>query len=475
MNEVKKIDVTIQGSLVLNPILGEIQKVFKNQKDDMELSFGMGIAISAYNRVLNSDGKVNISDLSCVVNKNDTESIGVNTERLQSQLEIGDEIYYRLGNFKTLEDEALDFISDLIKEQQITIVGNEDIVVATDFGKVHSKDSKPPFFGAVIEHEVYVDPNKVTEEILQNLVNEKEQEFGESMKNRLTYLKDAGCSLRTIRDVFKAMRAYPTEYANLIPQEPEIPFIDSHHLMNLIAANINIGSNIYLEGPYGTGKNVLARTVAWLYRRPIFEFSINAMLSNNALLGSQTFYEKDGEKTLKFEPSIIIKAAEVGGVLVLDELNTGRAETFSFLHSLLDGRRSVQVPQYKNVVADKDFFVVATGNKGYEGTKPLNAALQSRFTLVEIPHSEDICELLPVELKYHVKKIFNELYSSILSGIKSHTMKQESLSVRGFERAALLIGNQDFDVKAALMANVVNNIDSDADRNKVEGFLNNIL
>jgi len=89
---------------------------------------------------------------------------------------------------------------------------------------------------------------------------------------------------------------------------------------------------------------------------------------------------------------LLTKFVRNGGVFVIDEINSGSADLMFFLHPLLDDERIIVLLDKDGEVinAHKNFYLVATMNPDYEGTKPLNQALLDRFEIIEFDYDEKV-------------------------------------------------------------------------------------
>jgi hypothetical protein len=84
-----------------------------------------------------------------------------------------------------------------------------------------------------------------------------------------------------------------------------------------------------------------------------------------------------------WEDGPLIKAAESGGVLLIDEIGLIDTKVLSIVYGLMDGRQEYTVtanPERGTVKASKGFFVVAATNPNAPGVR-LSEALLSRFAL----------------------------------------------------------------------------------------------
>lgn len=321
---------------------------------------------------------------------------------------------------------------------------------------------------------------------------------------RLDYLKACKVSNVAILNLFKSITKYPDHIESHIPRQPKLKFVDDDSIVFESIAHMNVGKNLLLEGEKGTGKNVLTETLAWLYCRPMYTFSLNSQHSNHSLLGSQTFENErtsevhdkminDGllfilkmiapktseasteeldlavtvlkdhfnvdNKKLKFAKSSIIEAVESGGIIVLDEFNTALAHVMPLFNSLLDHRRTMNIPGYGDITAHKNFSAIATQNKDYSGTFDSNEATVDRFTPIIFPSKESIMEVLQENVKdldYDTMVKVNELYSRMRTNVVvDKELTDKALTVRGFIDACQVV-SQGLPLKTALLANVAN-------------------
>lgn len=120
----------------------------------------------------------------------------------------------------------------------------------------------------------------------------------------------------------------------------------------------------------------------------IMELAVAALLQGENVLLS------GGEVRLRRGP--VALAAQYGGFCILDEINMAKNDAVAVLHSALDYRRLIDVPGYECIPIHPAARFIATMNYGYAGTRELNEALVSRFTVIRMPTLEEpqLCELL---------------------------------------------------------------------------------
>lgn len=162
--------------------------------------------------------------------------------------------------------------------------------------------------------------------------------------------------------------------------KPAVEFI-GEEILELAVSALLQGENILLCGGKATGKNILADNLAWLFGRPVYNVSFHVNTDSSTLIGTDTF--SGGEVRLRRGP--IAQAARYGGFCVLDEINMAKNDAVAVMHSVLDYRRLIDVPGYECIPLHPAARFIATMNYGYAGTRELNEALVSRFTVIRMP------------------------------------------------------------------------------------------
>jgi nitric oxide reductase NorQ protein len=207
-----------------------------------------------------------------------------------------------------------------------------------------------------------------------------------------SFLQEQGVSGALIESVRRFRESYPVaEGLENRMSTPEIPFFGKEILEMAIAALLQ-GENLLLTGEKATGKNVLAETLAYVFGRPTYNVSFHVNTGSAELIGTDTFQNQ--EVTLR--KGSIYRCAEEGGFGILDEINMAKNDAVAVLHSALDYRRLIDVPGYECIPIHPAARFIATMNYGYAGTRELNEALVSRFTVIRMPTLEEpqLCELL---------------------------------------------------------------------------------
>lgn len=352
------------------------------------------------------------------------------------------------------------------------------------------------------EMEAIGDIKEVRTNNIKNIINnilKNGIDTRENIDRKLKYLEQNNVPGVSAKAIFESYVEYPSEVAVKIPN-PETLYVDSSGLVRRSIAYMNIKRNLLYEGEKGTGKNALTETMAWLYNRPLYEFSLNSQHSNSSLLGTQTFEDeslskpkkgllksvstllrafgkgniketdlegteeildrllsKDNKK-LVFSQSPIIEAFENGGIIVLDEFNTSLAHVMPIFNSLLDERRRMSVPLYGEVVAHDNAIAIATQNLSYQGTFETNEATSDRFVPLVFPKCENITEILRAKVGFiseYNLSVVEKVYEGIKSQVEMGELDSKAITIRGFIDACLVL-EQDIPLKEALIDNVAN-------------------
>ena len=135
-------------------------------------------------------------------------------------------------------------------------------------------------------------------------------------------------------------------------------------------------------------------------------------------------------------------------------------DAVAVLHSALDYRRLIDVPGYECIPIHPAARFIATMNYGYAGTRELNEALVSRFTVIRMPTLEEpqLCELLhanvPEASDENIKRctgLFLDLNAKAVNG----EISTNSVDMRGMI-AALHLMTDGMAPKDAIAVSITN-------------------
>lgn len=249
------------------------------------------------------------------------------------------------------------------------------------------------------------------------------------MTDYLTYLEEEHISPAVIEGIRDYRRQYPSDSRTFAPPRY---FYYGREVWEQAAHALLAGENLLLAGAKATGKNVLAENLAAVFGRPAWNISLHINADSASLLGGDTF--KNGE--VVFRPGPVCQCAAAGGFCILDEINMARNEALAVLHSLLDFRKEILIPEYGQVKIHDASRFIATMNYGYAGTRELNEALSSRFMILQMPEigPEELEKLLKEEfpsLKEEYRRQFVSLFVDIRSKCRSGELTEKVLDLRG--------------------------------------------
>ena len=220
---------------------------------------------------------------------------------------------------------------------------------------------------------------------------------------------------------------------------PAVEVIGDEILGQAVAALLQ-GENLLLCGGKATGKNILADNLAWLFGRPVYNVSFHVNTDSSTLIGTDTFV--GGEVRLRRGP--VAQTALYGGFCILDEINMAKNDAVAVMHSALDYRRLIDVPGYECIPLHPAARFIATMNYGYAGTRELNEALVSRFSVIRMPtlRPEQLRRLLKMDVpqaaEEHIERcvgLFLDLNEKAVNG----EVSTRSVDLRGMISALRLM------------------------------------
>ena len=289
----------------------------------------------------------------------------------------------------------------------------------------------------------------------------------------LQFLKDEGIDAQILAGVEAYRAEFPVADADLADRVPAPEYIYyGKEVWEKALAALLAGENLLLTGPKATGKNVLAENLAYVFGRPAWNVSFHISTEASFLIGADTY---DGDKVI-FRPGPIYLTAEHGGFVVLDEINMARNEALAVLHSALDFRQIIDVPGYRKVKVHPAARFIATMNYGYAGTRDLNAALASRFAVLNMPivSEEDLKKLIVSrfpKIQPAICEQFMKLFYELEKKAAHADISDRAVDLRGLLDALRLI-EKGISSGAALDMCIVNKTFDPFEQNLVRDVVN---
>lgn len=162
----------------------------------------------------------------------------------------------------------------------------------------------------------------------------------------------------------------------------------THEKFNDVLGLVNADIPVYMAGPAGAGKNVIAKQVA--DGLGLDFYFTNAVTQEFKLTG---FIDANGH----YQETQFYKAFKNGGLFFLDELDASIPEVLIILNAAI-ANRYFDFPNGK-IEAHPNFRVIAAGNtvgtgadSSYTGRFCLDAASLDRYALIDIDYSSKIEE-----------------------------------------------------------------------------------
>lgn len=289
------------------------------------------------------------------------------------------------------------------------------------------------------------------------------------LEKRVAHMMQSGFTDKQIIAVLDQTPTLGAERASV--PNPKTPYIQlaGTNLADAVAY-IRRGKLVQLKGEKGSGKNTLIETACWLLGRPLCRVQGNDDISKMDFEGSRTL--KDG--STDFELSEMFQTLQVGGIVVIDEVNMIRANVLADLHSLTDGSRSINVSGYGLVKMDPHSCIVYTRNEGYVGTSEMNPATVDRGPVITVKQESDLAQLLAHAVPT-AKKEDIEICCKVSDGIKKSiqegsALTPDAVTIRGYIDA--LECADDIPLKRGLLHNVAYKLPEGPESMAVEAIIN---
>ncbi|MCG6881632.1 MAG: MoxR family ATPase, partial [Deltaproteobacteria bacterium] len=161
------------------------------------------------------------------------------------------------------------------------------------------------------------------------------------------------------------------------------------------------GKHILLEGPPGTSKSTLLRTIAGAAGIPFYIVEGNIDLTPAKLVGhfNPSKVMADNYHPEYFEKGPLTRAMEKGGILYIEEFNRMPADVSNVLISPME-EGEIAIPRYGTVKAIRPFTVIAAQNPYDDvGTVRVSRAFMDRICLIKMNYQDEDEEREIVKLR----------------------------------------------------------------------------
>ncbi|MEJ3654578.1 AAA family ATPase [Actinomycetes bacterium KLBMP 9759] len=220
-----------------------------------------------------------------------------------------------------------------------------------------------------------------------------------------------------------------------------VPVVGLRREREVLTVALLTGRHVVIEGPPGTGKSTLLRSIALETGQHVVFVEGNAELTPARLVGqfdpSQVLAE--GYRPDAFVDGPLITAMRHGGLLYLEELNRVPEETLNVLITVLT-EGEIAVPRLGTVAAGKGFRLIAAMNPfDAVGTARVSQAIADRMCRVVLGYQSEDGERAITSSVSGLSGRLVELSVALTRATREHRDVRMGSSVRGAIDLSLVV------------------------------------
>lgn len=206
------------------------------------------------------------------------------------------------------------------------------------------------------------------------------------------------------------------------------------HEVSLVLAAVSAGRDLLLEGPPGTSKSTMLRSVSSHWGVPFLLVEGNAELTPSRLVGHHDPARvlAEGYTRDNFVPGPLVESMSAGGFLYIEELNRTPEDTLNVLLGAMS-ERSTEISRYGTVAALPSFRVLASMNPFDDvGTARISDSVHDRWCRLAVGYQSADEEAAIVRRRTGVEDDdLVEAAVALTRATRSHPELRRGSSVRG--------------------------------------------
>jgi magnesium chelatase subunit D len=225
----------------------------------------------------------------------------------------------------------------------------------------------------------------------------------------------------------------------IVTEPPTV--VGLHREREVLTVALATGRHVVIEGPPGTGKSTLLRSIAQDAGQAVVFVEGNAELTPARLVGqfdpAQVLAE--GYHGAAFVDGPLLTAMREGGLLYLEELNRVPEETLNVLITVLT-EGEIAVPRLGTVHAGKDFRLIAAMNPfDAIGTARVSQAIADRMCRIVLGYQDEPAERAITTAVTGLNGPVVALAVALARATRTHRDVRMGSSVRGAIDLALVL------------------------------------